>query len=88
MAFNPALPLTNSPQASAEMRAQFTGLKSLIDAVPASPAIQSAVTEQVATLLSGVNQLTLTISNPPTQGQVTAILNQLNLVISRLATPL
>jgi hypothetical protein len=87
MAFNPALPATNTPQSSAEMRAQFTGLKSLIDAVPASPAIQSAVTEQVATLLSGVNQLTLTISNPPTQAQVTAILNQLNLVISRLATP-
>ena len=88
MAFNPALPATNSPQSSAEMRAQFTGLKTLIDAVPASPAIQSAVTEQVATLLSGVNQLTLSISNPPTQAQVTAILNQLNLVVSRLATPL
>ena len=37
MAFDPTLPLTNSKILSAEMRSQFTGLKSLIDAVPVGP---------------------------------------------------
>ena len=37
MSYNPALPANNSPLVSAEMRGQFTGLKTLIDAVPAGP---------------------------------------------------
>ena len=87
MAFNATLPQTNAPVASAELRAQFTGLKDLIDAVPTSPNMASGITNQVAADLVGVTPLSLSISNPPTQAQVTAILNQLNLVISRLATP-
>ena len=34
MAFDPALPATGSPNSSAEMRAQLTALKALIDAQP------------------------------------------------------
>src|SRR5436190_8519972 len=34
MPFDPALPANNSPNSSAEMRAQLTALKALIDAVP------------------------------------------------------
>ena len=32
--FDPALPRTHAPVVSAELRGQFNGLKSLIDAVP------------------------------------------------------
>ncbi len=38
MAFDPALPLPDSEIESAELRSQFNGLKTLIDAVPAGPA--------------------------------------------------
>jgi hypothetical protein len=37
MAFDPNLPANNSQVSSAELRSQFTGLKALIDAVPAGP---------------------------------------------------
>lgn len=37
MPFNPLLPIDHSPIAANELRNQFTGLKSLIDAVPAGP---------------------------------------------------
>ena len=37
MAFNPNLPATDSEMRSEEMRSQFTGLKDLIDAIPAPP---------------------------------------------------
>ena len=35
MAFDPTLPLPGAPAVSSVMRSQFTGLKALIDAVPA-----------------------------------------------------
>ncbi len=38
MPFNPALPLNDSEVDAAELRSQFTGLQSLIDAIPAGPA--------------------------------------------------
>ena len=38
MPFDPALPATNSEILSAELRSQFNGLKTLLDAVPAGPA--------------------------------------------------
>ena len=37
MSFNPLLPLDGSLMAAGEMRSQFTGLKTLIDDVPAGP---------------------------------------------------
>ena len=37
MAFNPSLPLDDSLMVAGEMRSQFTGLKALIDSVPAGP---------------------------------------------------
>ena len=86
MAFNATLPQTNAPVAAAELRAQFAGLKDLIDAVPTSPNMASVITNQVAADLVGVTPLSLSISNPPTQAQVTAILDRLNLLITRLAS--
>jgi hypothetical protein len=84
MAFNPALPQTNSPQSSAEMRGQLTGLKDLIDALPASSAMADAIINQTAGTLSGVSALGLNVSNPPTQAQVQAIANRLDLLINAL----
>ena len=86
MAFNATLPQTNAPIASAELRAQFTGLKDLIDALPTSANMSSAITNQVAANLVGVDPLALSISNPPTQAQVTAILDRLKLLIQRLGS--
>ena len=50
MPFDPAKPAASSPNSSAEMRAQLTGLKDLIDAVPT---ITSAVVGAVDTLPPG-----------------------------------
>ena len=85
MAFDPSLPQTNSPQSSAEMRAQFNGLKDLIDGVPTSPGIYDALMQMTAGNPDTVGPLTLTISNPPTQAQVQAILNKLNDLITALS---
>jgi hypothetical protein len=50
MPFDPTLPANNSSGSSAQMRAQLTGLKTLIDAVPT---ITSAAVDAVNTLPAG-----------------------------------
>jgi hypothetical protein len=50
MPFDPTKPAENSPNSSAEMRGQLTGLKALIDAVPA---ITAAAVDAVNTLPAG-----------------------------------
>ncbi len=40
MTFDPTKPANNSPNSSAEMRSQLTGLKALIDAIPTITAAQ------------------------------------------------
>jgi hypothetical protein len=50
MPFDPTLPANNSSGSSAQMRAQLTGLKTLIDAVPT---ITSAAVDAVNTLPPG-----------------------------------
>ena len=85
MAFNPALPLNNSPQSSAEMRAQFTGLKDMIDAAPSSPAMADAARSVTNSMVSGVDPLPGTVSNPPTQAEVQAIADKLDELINSLS---
>lgn len=58
MPFDPNEPAVNSPSGSAAMRAQFNGLKTLIDAVPG---ITSAVVDSVTTLDPG-QPATVTLS--------------------------
>ena len=84
MAFNPALPQTNAPIASAELRAQFTGLKDLIDALPLSDDMTNAIVAITAGSAAEVTRLNMPISNPPTQAQVTAVLDRLNELIDAL----
>lgn len=61
MPFDPAKPANNSPNSSAEMRAQLNGLKDLIDALPTGAGISGAVVESVSTLPPG-NPATATVS--------------------------
>jgi hypothetical protein len=49
MPFNPTLPATNSPLASAEMRAQLTALNTDIQ----TRALQSTVNSAIASVISG-----------------------------------
>ena len=56
MPFDPSLPADHSPLVSAEMRGQFTGLKTLIDAGvpgPPGPPFATVIVDGVGTLLPG-----------------------------------
>lgn len=88
MPFDPALPITNSPVASAELRGQFIGLKDLIDDRPTFDdqlgAIQDAISTDTSGNASSIADLSLTVSNPPTQAQVQAIVDKLNELLHAL----
>ncbi len=70
MPFDPAIPRTNSPIASAELRNQFQAIQDNIDAVRDH--------------LNQVQPLGLTVSNPPTQAEVQAIANKLDELLNYL----
>lgn len=84
MPFDPSLPATNSPIASAELRSQFNGLKALVDGHPSMSDVNSAIVIGAAGNVSSVPDLSLTISNPPTQAQVQAIVDKLNELMTAL----
>lgn len=88
-----------SPLSSAEMRSQLTGLRSLIDSVPVGPpgpmgpqgrpgevtaAQLSAAISGTSNHSNGVAQLSLVVSDPPTQGEVQQIANKLDELIAAL----
>ncbi len=72
MPFDPAIPRTNSPIASAELRDQLQGIQNNIDAVREH--------------LNQVQPLGLTVSNPPTQAELQAIANRLEELLNNLIT--
>ena len=84
MPFNANVPADHSPLSSAEMRDQFNGLKDQLDALPTSGAMTSALLPQTAGNVNGVEPLNLTISDPPTQAQVQAIMYKLNELLYNL----
>lgn len=71
-------------QSSAEMRAQFNGLKDLIDALPTPGTMTDAIAAQIVGMVSGVSTLPMVLPNPPTQAQVAAIIDKLNQLITAL----
>ena len=77
MPYDPTLPQTNSPIASAQLRAQFQGLQDNIQGVQNNV---DAVREKLIVL----EPLGQTVSNPPTQAQMQAIANKLDEVINAL----
>jgi hypothetical protein len=86
MAFNASLPVDHAEIVAGELRDQFNGLKTLIDNCPTNDQMNTAIVDNSAAPTFG-GTLTLTISNPPTQAQVQAILNKLNGLISELSRP-
>ncbi len=84
MPFDPTLPANGSPIVAAELRNQFTALKTLIDGVPTSPAMQDELAAQTAGACPDVDELNLTVSNPPTQAQVQAIADKLDELLGLL----
>jgi len=71
MAFDATLPANNSLISSAELRGQFNGLNELIIG------LQDQV-DDTPHNTNGIAQLSLSISNPPTQAEVTAIRDKIN----------
>jgi hypothetical protein len=76
MPFNPALRANGSLISSVELRGQFTGLQSdLITALNGQIA-------GTARNLNTVSQLTISISDPPSQSEAQQMLDKINEIIS------
>jgi hypothetical protein len=84
MAFNANLPLANSPISSAELRDQFNGLKELVDQCVTNQAFDERILSDTACSIGGTEHLNLTVSNPPTQAEVQALVDKLNELIDCL----
>ena len=84
MAYDATKPVNNAPITAVELRNQFAGLKTLIDAVPTSPAMNIVLNANTSGAATGVSSLTAAISNPPTQAQVQAIVDRFNLLLDAL----
>ena len=83
MAFNPILPIDGSEIDAAELRAQFNGLKALVDAQAAQIAGLAVALANTAQNPS-VSQMGLGLSDPPSQVQLQAIYDTLNTLINQL----
>jgi hypothetical protein len=75
-AFNPDIPVDDSLIVASELREQFNSLNDVVAALSFDMANKVNV--------PSVTQLSQTISNPPTQAQVTALQNKLNELILAL----
>ena len=90
MAFNPTLPVNGSDIYASELRAQFNGLKALVDAQAVQIAAQAAQITALAAALANtaqnpsVSQMTLGLNDPPSQVQLQAIYDTLNTLINQL----
>ena len=91
MAFDPTKPVDDSLATAAELRGQFTGLKTLmddlqsqLDALPAAPDMLNAISDHSAANVNSVTPLNLTVSDPPTATETQAIADKLNEVLTAL----
>ena len=84
MAFNPALPQTNAPIESAERRGQLNALKTLIDELPTSAAMQAVLASQTSGSVLSLVPYVTPITDPPTQAQMMAVADKLNELIDLL----
>ena len=84
MAYDPTKPASGAPIVSAELRTQLTGLKALIDAVPASAAMTAVLASSTSGSCLGVAAASTAVSNPPTQLQVQALALKLNELLAAL----
>ena len=92
MPFDPTKPVQGSEIDANELRAQFNGLKTLIDSVPAGPAgpagevSNATLAAQIAGTAQNPNVGTFNIalSDPPTRAEVQAILDFVNALVNSL----
>jgi hypothetical protein len=84
MAFDSNKPANNSPISSAELRAQLAALKELIDQRPTMDAVLQAIDQHAAKPCPTVQELELTIFNPPSQVQVQAIADKIDEMLFHL----
>ena len=84
MPFDPTKPVEDSPLDAAEMRDQFNGLDAKIGDCATQVSLNDAILAGSAANCDGVAELNLTVSNPPTQAQVQALLAKLNELIGAL----
>lgn len=99
MAFDPEKPINDSLVKAEELRANFNGLRDLIDTIPVGPqgppgeqgptgeisaAQLDAAISGTSSNSNGVNLMEFTISDPPTQWEVGTVYNKLNELIAAL----
>ena len=84
MAFNANLPQANSPISSAELRDQFNGLKELVDQCVTPQVLDQTIHNETACSIGPTAQLNLTVSDPPTQAEMQAVVDKLNELIDCL----
>ena len=84
MPFDPIKPADHSPVVAAELRGQLTSLKALIDNLPTQLDVENADAANCSQNIDSFTPLSLTVSNPPTQSQVQAIVDKLNALIGAL----
>jgi hypothetical protein len=84
MPYDPTKPANGTPIVSAELREQFAGLKTLIDELPTSQAMQDVLMNQAAGPCPTVDLLEMTVSDPPTQAEVQAIADKLDFLLFNL----
>jgi hypothetical protein len=83
MPFDPAKPANNSPLNAAEMRGQLTALNTDVQA-RATQAHLAAEIGATSANSNGVGSLSLSVSDPPAQGEVQAIADKLDEFINAL----
>ena len=84
MAYDPNLPANHAPIVPAELRDQSNGLNDLITDLLTGADVDYSIRAQAARNVDAFTPLTLTISNPPTQAQVQAVVTKLNELITAL----
>ena len=94
MAYDPTKPTNGAPIVAAELRTQFAGLKTLLDDLQASvnelpplDTVTDLINNNSAGPVTGVTPLPATVSNPPTQAQVQAIVTKVNEMLTQLQRP-
>ena len=83
MPFDPAKPANNSQLAATEMRSQLTSLNSDIQTRATQGQLAGEIGGTSANS-NGVGNLSLGVSDPPTQGEVQAIADKLDELINAL----
>jgi hypothetical protein len=91
MPYDPTLPVDHSQVVAAELRNQLNALNDnnvnlagQVGTLPTVDEMLDTISAQAPRSVDGLATLTLTISNPPTQAQVQALLNAFNSLVLAL----